>query len=305
MLSNLRDRDPHGPRPAINTDYTAWSATIELISMEFSDRELARRLERAEADGGASFVEARRRLFPDCGALWIEVAGAKAMFDGPHSPVTQTFGLGLNVDPTDDDLLRLETFFLERGAPVSHEVSPLAGVQLAHRLCERGYRPIELTSVMYQPLPAENGAAGVSGVRTRLAEASEATLWSKLSVRGWSEHANLEDFLLGMGQVGAVSEGSVALLAEVDGMPVATAMLRCHGGVALFAGASTIPEARRRGAQQALLHARMDLAAREGCDLAMICAEPGSASQRNAERHGFRIAYTRTKWQLPVRAPTV
>ena len=29
----------------------------------------------------------------------------------------------------------------------------------------------------------------------------------------------------------------------------------------------------------------------------MMCAQPGSASQRNAERHGFRIAYTRMKWR--------
>jgi hypothetical protein len=35
-----------------------------------------------------------------------------------------------------------------------------------------------------------------------------------------------------------------------------------------------------------------------GCDLAMMVAQPGSASQRNAERKGFRIAYTRTKWRL-------
>ena len=34
-------------------------------------------------------------------------------------------------------------------------------------------------------------------------------------------------------------------------------------------------------------------------DLAMMGAAPGSASQRNAERHGFRIAYTRIKWRLP------
>jgi hypothetical protein len=32
--------------------------------------------------------------------------------------------------------------------------------------------------------------------------------------------------------------------------------------------------------------------------IAMMAAAPGSASQRNAERHGFRIAYTRTKWHL-------
>jgi hypothetical protein len=35
---------------------------------------------------------------------------------------------------------------------------------------------------------------------------------------------------------------------------------------------------------------------RVGCDLAMVCTEPGSGSQRNAERQGFQIAYTRIKW---------
>jgi hypothetical protein len=29
----------------------------------------------------------------------------------------------------------------------------------------------------------------------------------------------------------------------------------------------------------------------------MMGANPGSGSQRNAERHGFRIAYTQIKWQ--------
>jgi len=66
----------------------------------------------------------------------------------------------------------------------------------------------------------------------------------------------------------------------------------------LLAGASTVPEGRRQGAQLALLDARLRHAAAHGCDLAMMCAAPGSASQRNAERNGFRIAYTRTKWQL-------
>jgi hypothetical protein len=28
-----------------------------------------------------------------------------------------------------------------------------------------------------------------------------------------------------------------------------------------------------------------------------MVATPGSASQRNAERNGFRVAYTRIKWQ--------
>jgi GNAT superfamily N-acetyltransferase len=71
-----------------------------------------------------------------------------------------------------------------------------------------------------------------------------------------------------------------------------------HDEVALFAGASTVPELRRRGLQAALLQERMRYAFDRGCDLAMIVAAPGSESQRNAERNGFRIAYTRTKWKL-------
>ncbi|HEX2270310.1 MAG TPA: hypothetical protein VHH35_12270 [Pyrinomonadaceae bacterium] len=42
--------------------------------------------------------------------------------------------------------------------------------------------------------------------------------------------------------------------------------------------------------------------ASQGCTIGMMGALPGSGSQRNAERHGFRIAYTRTKWQLNLQA---
>ena len=42
----------------------------------------------------------------------------------------------------------------------------------------------------------------------------------------------------------------------------------------------------------------MHHAAAHGCDLAMMVAETGSNSQRNAERKGFRVAYTRLKWKL-------
>lgn len=80
--------------------------------------------------------------------------------------------------------------------------------------------------------------------------------------------------------------------------PIASGAVFVHDGVALLAGASTVPEGRRRGAQLALLDTRRRYAASNGCDLAMMCAAPGSASQRNAERNGFRVAYTRTKWQL-------
>lgn len=265
--------------------------------MIFSDLPLARRLERAEATASAKFIEARARTSPQSGAEWIDVAGAYAMFDGPDSPLTQSFGLGMFEEPTVTDLNQIEAFFLQRGAPICHEISPMAGVALADALAARGYRPVEFTSVMHRAVAAMDTPGGGNVTARRIATGEE-SLWSQLSAAGWGDNSELRSFLLDLGIVISAAEGSIAFLAELDGKPIATAALRCDNGVALFAGASTIAEARNQGAQRALLEARMRHAVTAGCDLAMMCAAPGSASQRNAERQGFRIAYTRTKWCL-------
>lgn len=70
-------------------------------------------MERAEGMAAARFVEARARPTPGSGAQQIEVVGAYAMYDGPCSPVTQTFGLGLFQVPTAGDMQTLEAFFQE------------------------------------------------------------------------------------------------------------------------------------------------------------------------------------------------
>ena len=270
--------------------------------MIFADLELARRLERVEAVGGASFVEARQRLSPDVGAQWIDVCGTYAMFDGPDSPITQTFGLGLFAEPSADDLDRLEAFFQERGAPVSHEVSPLAGVPVVQMLSRRGYRPIEFTSVMFMPLgrplpftPKDAAAARCAGASHH--ERRGGSVVGGCRSTGGARAPSSERSSSGWAGSSPRATAPGRSLPTWAAQPVATGVLRCHEGVALFGGASTIPEARNRGAHRSLFEARMRVAIAEGCELAMICAQPGSTSQRNAERLGFRIAYTRIKWQ--------
>ncbi len=269
-----------------------------MTNFVFSDQALSRRLERAEAEANARFVEARARVAPESGAQWISVAGAYAMFDGVSSPCTQTFGLGLFDPITSVELGTLEKFFRERGAPVFHEVSPLADLGLLPLLHERGYRPIELTSVMYRPIEAGSLARDATGsVTVRIAREGEHDLWAETAARGWSTEAAAHgDFMRDMGRVQAQRGGGQSFFAELDGRPIAAGALSLHEGVALLAGASTVPEGRRRGAQLALLDARLRYAREQGCDIAMMGALPGGGSQRNAERHGFRIAYTRIKW---------
>ena len=273
--------------------------------MIYSDHALSQRLERTEARSNADFVETRRRLQPESGATWIEVAGTYAMFDGIESPLTQTFGLGMFEDVTDEHLDELEQFFVERGAPVFHEVSPMTDQSLMGLLSDRGYRPIELTSVMYLELdgafrihsPAEENPR----LKTRFIDESDADLWAATAAAGWAdEQPQFVDFLRAIGTIAARTKGAKPMLAELDGKPVASAGFQIYDDVCILAGAATIPEARRQGAQNALLKARLRFGADHGCRLAMMCAAPGSQSQKNAQRNGFNIAYTRTKWHLTV-----
>jgi len=228
----------------------------------------------------------------------MECGGAFAVFDGVESPCTQTFGLGIFEELTAATLDKIESFFRGHSAPVMHEVSPFAGVDALGLLCNRGYQPLELSSVMYRAVekPVESRVAGVN---VRIAGPDETELWSRISAKGWAhDHPELEEFLLQFGAMTADREQSVCFLGEVDGQPGAAGVLSMHEGVALFGGSSTVPELRRRGLQAALLEARMRYACEHGCDLAMMVAWIGSNSQRNAERKGFKIAYTRTKWLL-------
>jgi len=273
-------------------------------SLIFSDLALSRRLERTEARANADFVEARARFFPDSGACWMECAGAYAMFDGVDSPLTQTFGLGVFEPATHTALERIEAFFRERNAPVFHEISPVADQSLLAVLHERGYFPMELTSVMFRPIERDVNLSARLNERIKVRQVSteqsenDQELWAQTATKGWAQEIEFGDLILDLSRL-TVKKGVVpAFLAELDGQAIATGAMSICDGVALLAGASTIPDGRKQGAQLALLDARLRFAAEQGCDLAMMCAAPGSASQRNAERQGFRIAYTRIKWQL-------
>ena len=84
-----------------------------------------------------------------------------------------------------------------------------------------------------------------------------------------------------------LEEGCAVCNSEVESANAAV-------GALAEAASSPTPSGMRERFQARLNREAFD----HGCDLAMMVAVPGSDSQRNAERNGFRIAYTRTKWKL-------
>lgn len=220
------------------------------------------------------------------------------MFDGVSSPITQTFGLGIFNPFLEPQFEEIEAFFESRGAWAAHEVSGFAASETLSLLSSRAYSPIEASVVLVRPttLPAQESDARIA---VRNVGESDAEVYSRIAVQGWSSEApELVPFIEEMGSITTRARGTHCFLAELDGRDIAAAALTVYNGVALLAGACTIPEARRQGAQLALLHARLTFAAKLGVDLAMVVTAPGSASHRNAERQGFRPVYTRAKWQL-------
>jgi GNAT superfamily N-acetyltransferase len=85
-------------------------------------------------------------------------------------------------------------------------------------------------------------------------------------------------------------------VAEIDGAPIACAGLYLHGDVAYLCMSATLPEARGRGAQSALIARRWRDAADRGCRSVITQTAFGGTSQNNMERAGMRLAHTFGIW---------
>jgi len=268
----------------------------ERIAMKFMDLALARRLEMASAMSGKACAEGAQRLHPELNAAAQEIAGGIAVYAGADSPVTQALGVGLNGPVDSAELNRLEDFFRSRKAPVAIELCPLAGLPLYEALAKREYRLVEVSSILVRELnPADEFAASSPGVTIRGAVPDDQQLFIRTVAQGFAEHAAPTQAILDVMEGFFHSENTHSFLAFVDGVVAGGASAFAFNGVAGMFGASTLPHFRSRGVQSALLAARLNWAAKQGCVLAKGVTLPGSTSQRNHERFDFRVAYTRTK----------
>jgi len=251
--------------------------------MVFADVALARRLEAAEA--------ANSRGCSGPGAAFLEVAGGCAVFVGADSPLSQTVGIGLNGPVREAEIDALEAFFRSRGASVVVDFCPLAGATLLEMLAERGYRPAEFNNVLVKRLAGTE--IGLTP-RVRRALADEADLWSHTAGCGFFEQPELTTAEMDVGRAIFAMPGALCYLAASEnGEPAGAAALAIHDGLATLFADSTIARFRQTGLHREMIAARLNEALARGCDLAMASTLPGSASQRNYERLGFEVVYTK------------
>ncbi|MCC7490810.1 MAG: GNAT family N-acetyltransferase [Fimbriimonadaceae bacterium] len=87
--------------------------------------------------------------------------------------------------------------------------------------------------------------------------------------------------------------------ASLDGTPCAIGVLAVRDGIGYLAAGATLPQYRGHGCQTALIWRRLADAARAGCQIVSVETAFDSTSQHNAERTGFRPAYTSTTLTVP------
>jgi len=271
--------------------------------MIFTDKCLARRLEAAGAATNVDEAVTHAQLRPENGATVMPVAGGFAVFSGVDSPLTQAVGLGMDAPVSEADVDAMEKFYRARGAAVNVEVCPLADATLPAQLMKRGYRFDDFTNTLFQSLPAsDDPILNNSEVIVRRVTGEDAEAWSRAVAVGFvGESSPTLEGLAELGRTTWRMKTAVCWMAEVSGRVAGGGCVLISEGVALLSGTSVLPEFRSRGIQSALIRARLVYSAAHGCDIATVGTTPGSSSERNVQRHGFRVAYTRVKlsksWQ--------
>lgn len=258
---------------------------------DFVDLEFARRLEMAEMIL-PDCVEAIRRNAPDKPNAAESIAGGAAFFGGINYPANQIVGVGLHGAVTADDMDRVEDFFRSRGVASTVVVSPLADESLRNLLGERGYRIAEFNSVLILRISSPQPYTPPDGIVIERVTPETVRPWMRAIAKGFSQDVEVPEEIFGGF---AALPGALAFLARIEDEVLGGCAGRVipQARIAALFGAATLPEYRCRGVQTALIARRLQEAAQAGCEYAVVSTIPGSGSQRNMERRGFRLAYTK------------
>ena len=263
--------------------------------MQFVDTALARRLESCEEMPQVLYARIFMKTRPEIGAAEEEICGGHMVFAGLGSPIGRATGVGLDQPLTADDLDRIEQFYRERNAPSQVDLTPLHRPEVFEMFKERGYGIAELNNVLYRRLdPTEEFPVPPHHFQIRRSPTDEAEVAGSIVESAFFPDGAPEAFR-GLITPLYQMENALPFVAAVDGKPVAcgTGLIVPEHKVFALCGAGTLNAYRGRGLQTALLRARMQAARDAGCEYAVVVTQGGTISQRNAERLGLRVAYSK------------
>jgi len=275
--------------------------------MQLVDKALARRFESVEEVPQVEYALVFQKTRPEIGAAVEEICGGHMVFAGLGSPIGRATGAGLDRAFTAEDLERVERFYASHHAPSQVDLCPMHGPEVFELFKERGYAVAELNNVLYRKLNVgEKFPPAPAGCEVRRSPIEEAQVTGAIVESAFFPDGAPEAYR-GLITPLYQMKQALAFAATVDGKLVAcgTGLVIPEHRVFALCGAGTLAGFRGRGLQTALLRARLAAAVDAGCEYAVVVTQGGTTSQRNAERLGFRVAYSKVTVvrQLESQAP--
>lgn len=249
--------------------------------------EFVRRLERAEAE--VSLRCAKACLAAGADVRVDRALGGWAIDFGPGSPLSQILHAGMQGAVDEAEFAEVEGRFFSRGIASTVSLCPFADPTLIEIIGRRGYRVSHFEHTLSRPLESLSAPPP----HIRLAAHDDWPACGEVLTQAFFPNGGEPPGLRGLFETMFHIEGACAWLAEDAGSIASCGGLTLAGETAVLAGDGTRPAFRGRGFQNQLIVGRCAYALAGGATLAMACTVPGSSSQRNYERQGFRIAYTK------------
>lgn len=219
-------------------------------------------------------------------------------------------GVGLRESLDEASLSAMEQACGAIGCAVEIDICPFADEHVLPLLAARGYAVNDFTGTYVhwhvdQPDP---WPALPNGVHIRPVAGEEHDTVAEWAAIGFAAQSHSRDPALSrlLARSALHRRDTQVLVAEIDGQVAGTAAVSIVDIQPVAGGpfdgpvrcahlhmASSLPHARGRGVQTALLTARLALAAQAGVRIATITARSTGSSARNAMRAGFALAYTK------------
>ena len=205
----------------------------------------------------------------------------------------RVLGLGLQQQATGQMLDELTAYYQAHKLSFAISLSPLAQPKdLATQLAQRGFTEANRWAKMYRP--ATPAKAIKTDLRIEQATPAQAGIFAEIIVKGFGVDPAMKPVFA----EGMLAAQNRAYLAWDGDHPVAAGMLTLAGEVGHLNTAATLPEARGRGAQGAIMAKRIEDSIAAGCrwiatETWLPARGETNHSYNNMLRHGFIKAYER------------
>jgi hypothetical protein len=254
-------------------------------------------------------LEAMRSLLSGPGGDVAEVGGALCTVfrQAPSSAMfNRALGVGVGAPATEAGLDEIDAFFAERGCAYGIPVPPDSGPsELPAWLEQRGFHRGYAWTKFARKTGAASDLDHKPDLRVERLGADRAGVFADVFSRAYGT----PDVARGLLERLPGADGWHCFVAFADGSPAATGALFVTGPVGWLGAAGTLPEFRRRGAQNALLTARIQAGIAAGCET--LVTETGvpvegqaGGSYRNIVRAGFEPVYVRHNYLSSAEADT-